>query len=146
VSFAATGLSVREDRAVVAVEHAVDQGEGALLVDEALGAVGCEDVIERKGFRGLLAVLAHQIYLVVLAVHLHHVHAPALQLLAVHRTHSHHHSHAFRHTQTDYITYHQAEPPNRQDNWSERDKSYENQWERNWLEPISQRMLCFSHL
>ena len=45
VRLAATSLTIRENGAVVAVEHVVDQGKSALLVDETLGTVRGEYVV-----------------------------------------------------------------------------------------------------
>lgn len=97
VRLAATRLTVREDRPVVPVQHVVDQGKGALLVYQTLSAVWGEDVVEGETFGLLSSVLANEIDLVVLGVHLHDVYAAAVDLLLVHWTASHHHLHGLRH-------------------------------------------------
>lgn len=45
---ATPGLPVRENRTIVPLEHIVDKGKGRLLVNEALGRLHVENVIESK--------------------------------------------------------------------------------------------------
>lgn len=54
-------LPVGEDSAVVAVQHVVDQRERRLFVDETLGAVGAENVVERETLGLLLLVFLHEV-------------------------------------------------------------------------------------
>ena len=71
-----SGLSVREDSAVVAVQYALDEGEGALLVDQVLWRVSREHAVERKCLWLLLGVLLPQVYLIIFGIRLHHADTP----------------------------------------------------------------------
>ena len=54
VGFAAAGLPVRKDGAIVALDHTVHQGESCLLVDVALQGVRPKHVVEGERFRAFL--------------------------------------------------------------------------------------------
>jgi len=71
VCLTATGLPIRKDGPIVAVEDAIDEREGALFVDEALGAIGSEDIVEGKAFGLFSVILAEKIDLVVLRIDLY---------------------------------------------------------------------------
>jgi hypothetical protein len=71
VRLAATCLSVGEDGSVISIQDAVDKRKGTLLIDEALRAVGREDIVEGEALRLLAVVLPEKVNLVVLAIDFH---------------------------------------------------------------------------
>ena len=75
VRFPATGLSIGEDGPVVAVEDALDQEEGTLLVDATLCGVWREDVVEGEVLGLLFVIFFFEIDRLVLHVGVHHAHA-----------------------------------------------------------------------
>ena len=104
MGLAASSLPIRKNGAVVAVEHILNQGEGALLVDETLKSVWGEHAVEGERFGLLLDVLADQKDLVILGVDFHHADAvsykrrgTSLLLAAVHGPATHHYSHCLGH-------------------------------------------------
>jgi type III secretory pathway component EscT len=56
-------LTISEDCTIVTVQHIVYQGKSRLLVDETLGAVGTEHVIEGKAFGLLLFIFFYEMNL-----------------------------------------------------------------------------------
>lgn len=50
VGFAATGLAVCKNSAIIPLDDTVDKGEGSFFVDIALKAVSSEHLIESEGF------------------------------------------------------------------------------------------------
>lgn len=68
-------LSIGEDGAIVAIEYAIDEGEGALLVDEALGAVRREDIVKREALGLLFTILSNKVDLIVFGVDLDNAYA-----------------------------------------------------------------------
>ena len=46
-----SSLSISKDSAIVSFEHTVDQGEGALFIDEVLRAISSKDSVKSKIFR-----------------------------------------------------------------------------------------------
>lgn len=90
-------LPIGEDGAIVAFKDIVDQGKGTLLVDEGLGAVGGENIIERKCFRLLFGILFKEVNGVVFGVDFDYTDAASIFLVVVHGTASYHHLHALRH-------------------------------------------------
>ena len=62
----AAGLAIREDCSIVPVDYAVDQGEGTLLVNQTLSAIGRKHIVEGEAFRLLFGILLDEIDLVVL--------------------------------------------------------------------------------
>ena len=95
--FAASGLSVGEDGAIIPLKYAINQGKGALFVDEWLCAIWGEDVIKGKGFGLLFGVFFQQIDLIVFGVDVYHVEAASVLLFLVHGADSDHNSDAFGH-------------------------------------------------
>ena len=97
MGLSASGLSVCEDGAIVAFQDIVDQRKGTLFVDEGLGAVGGENIIERKCFRLLFGILLNEVDGVVFGVDFDYTDAASIFLVVVHGTASYHHLHALRH-------------------------------------------------
>lgn len=73
-----TCLAVGEDGAVVALEHVVHEAEGGLLVDDLLGGLRAEHIVESKTFRLVLLVGLEDGHLLVLLVHLDDSHTVCL--------------------------------------------------------------------
>ena len=55
--FAAASLSISEDGAIVAFKDVIDEREGALFVDVALGGIWGEDSIKGKALRLFFSIL-----------------------------------------------------------------------------------------
>lgn len=75
VGLAASGLSIGEYCAIVAVEYVFDEGEGTLFIDVALECVWGENAVEGEAFWGLLHIFADQIYLIIFGIDFHNVDA-----------------------------------------------------------------------
>lgn len=97
MSLTASSLSVCKDGAVVAFQNVVNEWEGALLVDETLSTVGCENIIERKSFGLIFSILFDEIDLVIFAINLDDGQASSIFLVIIHGTASHHNLNALWH-------------------------------------------------
>ena len=76
VRLTATGLPVGKDGPIVTVKNAIDERKGTLFINEALRAIGGEDIVEGEAFGLFSVILAEKIDLVVLRIDLHNAGAP----------------------------------------------------------------------
>lgn len=93
VSFAGAGLTVRENRSIVALQHLVHYRPGGLVVDVHLGRVCVEHRVEGEDFRWLPVSRIWILYsdLSVQGIHIYYILAVGIELLAAQWSNSHHH-------------------------------------------------------
>ena len=97
MGLAAPCLSIGKNGAIVAFQHVVDQRKSTLFVDECLGSVRGENIIERKCFGLIFSILFDEVNLVILHVDIDHTDTPSVFFVVVHRSATYHNLYALSH-------------------------------------------------